>query len=190
MVLLQPHLTTSNTPPSTLDDDLNSLSLASPFGRPVVGERKRTDDHSHHPITLISSDAKKIIVSNREILYPSKFISAMLELDANAEKLKLDISVEQLSKILSWCEHYSKDTEEQNTNGYEQPLPLQKDLTEILSPWYITFTDLSDIELFRLAYASNYLDITPLIHLLTMRIAYNLRGLTDEEIRKVLNQEF
>jgi len=107
-------------------------------------------------------------------------LNAMCEDSQVTEKVPLlNVSTEELRKIIEFCSHYHKEP--------MTPIhaPFESDnIEDLVQCWYAEFvtkvTKSSQEELFRLVAAANYLDIKPLLDLTVVAVASLIKGASPE----------
>lgn len=87
-----------------------------------------------------------------------------------------------MERVVAWCEHHVKEA----PRPLEKPLPTSN-LRELVSEWDWEFVQTDQDVMFKLLLAANYLDINPLLMLMSARVASMIKGRTPEEIRATFN---
>ena len=94
-----------------------------------------------------------------------------------------NVSAAVLDKVIEYCQHHKDDpplSEEQ----------VEEKRREEITGWDSDFVNrLSQLELFELILAANFLDNQLLLDLTCKKVAFMIRGKTPEEIRKTFNIE-
>lgn len=68
------------------------------------------------------------------------------------------------------------------------PQPLRSNnMKDIVPEWDAAYVDIDQEQLFELLLAANYLDIAPLLNLVSAKVATLIKGKTAEEIRRTFN---
>ena len=136
-------------------------------------------------VILISSDSKRFEISAKaamrsEIIKESILDSKEDEIEFNVNKVNGDI----LKKIVEYLEHYKNEEPKE----VERPLK-SKDFKECVNEFDYQFV--SKIgnyeELKNLILSANFLNIKPLINLLSAYIAHKIKGINTSTIRNTFN---
>ena len=92
----------------------------------------------------------------------------------------MQLSSDILLLIVEFCEHY---LEEKMT---ELVPPLKRELDDIVQEWYVNFLKSKKVHenIFHLMMACNYLDIKPLLDLVSAYIVSGCKGKSVKEIRE------
>lgn len=132
-------------------------------------------------ITLVSNNGDGFEL-DIEMAKKSEVIREMLEnCDDSGEAVPLPtISSDQLRKVVQWLEQHKEDRMDRKEKDYN---------SDNIPEWDKTFFNLSQVELFDLILAANYLDIKDMLDLLAKSVANLMKGKTAEEIRETFNIE-
>ena len=100
-----------------------------------------------------------------------------------------EIPLEQISypilvKIKEYLEHY----EDKEPNQIAQPLP-KKDFKDCVDDWDYNFINLDNETIFEIMLAANFMDIQPLLDLTSAKIASEIKGKNEEQIRRLFHME-
>ena len=87
-----------------------------------------------------------------------------------------------LAKVIAYCQHYQTEP----MTEIIAPLPSVK-LEEIVQQWYCDFVKIENVMLFKLIAAANYMNIQPLLDLLTLAVSMTIKGKSADEIRKIFS---
>lgn len=131
-------------------------------------------------IKLVSMDDKEVQVA-KNVAELSVTIKNMLQDIGDTETpIPLpNISGNILVKIVEYCQHY-----------IDNPPAIEEDKekrSDNVSPWEQTFCQVSNVVLFDLILAANYLDIKPLLDVTCKTVANMIKGKSPEEIRKTFD---
>lgn len=136
-------------------------------------------------IVLISSNGDKYHLP-KNVASLSELVRTMTDNDMNESEEELEVPLlnvtsPTLEKIIQFLNYY-----------HEHPFPeiqkpLQGSIKDLVGEWYANYVDIKEDELFELINASNYMDISPLLHLGCATVASQIRGKTPEEIRTLFN---
>ena len=89
-----------------------------------------------------------------------------------------------LAKVIEFCQHYHTVDP---MSEIEKPLK-SGNMSEVVSKWYADYVDVNEKqELFHLIMAANYMDIKPLLELTAAKIASQIKGKAQQEIRETVN---
>eukprot|EP00092_Neocalanus_flemingeri_P024049 GFUD01026085.1.p1 GENE.GFUD01026085.1~~GFUD01026085.1.p1 ORF type:complete len:162 (+),score=62.91 GFUD01026085.1:81-566(+) len=134
-------------------------------------------------IKLVSNEGD-LFELDVEVAKKSEVIREMLEnCDDTGEDVPLPtISSDQLKKVVEWLEQHRGDLD--RLEGVEKDYN-----SDNIPEWDKKFFDLSQVELFDLILAANYLDIKAMLDLLAKSVANLMKGKTAEEIRETFNIE-
>ena len=121
-----------------------------------------------------------------EVAKKSEVIKEMLEnCDDSSEEVPLStISTYQLRKVVQWLEQHKNDAVLDRLMGEEKDYN-----SDNISEWDINFFSLSQVEVFDLILAANYLDIKDMLDILAKTVANMMKGKTAREIRETFNIE-
>ena len=133
-------------------------------------------------ITTSEGNKKEVKVG---VIKQSVLIRGLIDDTGIEEEIPLpNVKRATLDKIIEYCEHVS-------TNAppvIEKPL-RSANISDLVSPYYAKFIDVSNTELFDIILASNYLDIKSLLELSTAKVASVIKNKTVQEIRDFFNIE-
>ena len=130
-------------------------------------------------ITLVSSDGKKVEISNKAV-QRSVLVKGIIEdYPDDAEVPLNNVKSDILNKIKEYLEHY----ENTEPKEIERPLPSQN-FKECVDEWNYYYIDVDLDLIFELILGANYMDIKPLLELASAKVASIIKGKTTEEIRK------
>ena len=88
-----------------------------------------------------------------------------------------------LTKVVEYLNKYK----DENPRIVEKPLK-SNDLKEVLeNDWELNYLDINNDDIITLIGAANFMDIKPLIELISVKIACSIRGTTTESIIKDFN---
>lgn len=133
-------------------------------------------------ITTSEGNTKEVKVG---IIKQSVLIRGLIDDTGIEEDIPLpNVKRATLDKIITYCEHVASNT----PPTLEKPL-RSANLSDLVSPWYAQYIDVSNTELFDLILASNYLDIKSLLELSTAKVASVIKNKTVQEIRDFFNIE-
>jgi S-phase kinase-associated protein 1 len=108
------------------------------------------------------------------------FLSHYFDDDENPMQETIEIpkvSTPILGKVVDYCNHSIQEPMN------EIKIPLRKDkLSEIVQTWYSEFCNVEKDVLFDLVAAANYMDISPLLDLTTLAVAFHIKGQTGEQL--------
>jgi len=133
-------------------------------------------------VILESSDSQKIEIPRNRISPLSLLIREILE-DSNENQNTIPIPYEYylLNKVIEFCEYYSN-----NPHNFDINYINTSDINKLIPEWYCKFVDIDTEYLLKLINLSDYLNIDPLIDLLTLKVATLIKGKTPQEIRDIL----
>jgi len=136
-------------------------------------------------IRLVSNDGEMFQL-DIEVAKKSEVIKEMLEnCDDSSEDVPLPtISSDQLRKVVQWLEQHRGDVVMDRLKGEEKDYN-----SDNIPEWDKKFFNLSQVELFDLILAANYLDIKDMLDLLAKSVANMMKGKTAQEIRETFNIE-
>ena len=133
-------------------------------------------------ITLVSSDGKKVEISNKAV-QRSVLVKGIIEdYPDDAEVPLNNVKSDILNKIKEYLEHY----ENTEPKEIERPLPSQN-FKECVDEWDNNYIDVDLDLIFELILGANYMDIKPLLELASAKVASIIKGKTTEEIRQTLH---
>ena len=84
-----------------------------------------------------------------------------------------------LEKIIVYCKYINENA----LPVIPKPLPANKELSDVVDPWYADYINVEKKLLQDLMIATNFLDIPSLMDLCAAKYSTNIRGKTVEEIR-------
>ena len=135
-------------------------------------------------ITLISSELNHVKI-NLKAAVRSNLIKYLINDFPEAGDINLNgIKYEILLKIKEYLEHYEILEPKEIT----QPLP-KKDLRECIDSWDYEYINLENETIFEIMMAANFMDIQPLLELTCAKIASEIKGKNEEEIRNLFKME-
>ncbi len=133
-------------------------------------------------ITLVSSDGEKFQVSEKAARR-SQLIKGIIDDYPDDPEVPLhNVKSAILQRIISYLEYY-RDNEPREI---EKPLP-SNNFNDCVDAWDFQFIDLEIEVIFEIIFASNYMDIKPLLELASSKIASVIKGKSPEEIRRIFN---
>ena len=95
-----------------------------------------------------------------------------------------------LERIVNFLHHHLNETIADPIHMIEKPLPSNESAETIFGEWYdAQFKAINKEELFQLVMAANYLDIPILLQLFCTRVAFNMRSMSSQELKKFLEEE-
>ena len=120
-----------------------------------------------------------------KIISKSTLIKGLIEDAGTEDEIPIpNVKKEVLDKIIEYCTHIETNAPPE----IEKPLRSAA-ISDVVSPWFASFIDLPQAELFDLILAANYLDIKSLLELSTAKVASIIKNKTIPEIRKYFNIE-
>jgi len=137
-------------------------------------------------ITLVSPDGCKFVVKKR-VAKQSVVLQTIMEGDANATEIPLaeEAPRDVLEKIVQFLQHHDGNPMKEIVK------PIQSSImADLVSDWDSEFINVDSEFLYKLLKAANYLDIKPLMSLVSAKAATWIRGKTVEDIRaqfKIVN---
>jgi len=136
-------------------------------------------------IKLLSNEGE-LFELDLEVAKKSEVIREMLEnCDDSTEDVPLPtISSDQLRKVVQWLEQHSDDVVGGRLKGEDKDYN-----SDNIPEWDKKFFNLSQVELFDLILAANYLDIKDMLDLLAKSVANMMKGKSAQEIRDTFNIE-
>ena len=134
-------------------------------------------------LKLKANDGKVVEISNKAASR-SKVLKEMMNDYPEASEIPLnEVDGPTLFKVVDYLSKY-KDEEPRIV---EKPLK-SNDLKEVLqNDWEYNFLNIKNDAIISLMKASNFLDIKPLLELIAVKIACDIRGTTTESIVKCFN---
>lgn len=150
------------------------------------------EDTSELKVVLKSSDGKRFTISKAEASC-SIALRKMIEANPNSsatESINLpSLSGALLAKIIEWCRAHRHDQMETDPNGNSDATYQQGPGLE-LSAWDRNFLNsMSELELFQLLHAANYLDVRSLFNASCLTVAKSWEGKKVDEIRRMYQIE-
>jgi len=136
-------------------------------------------------IKLLSNEGE-LFELDLEVAKKSEVIREMLEnCDDSTEDVPLPtISSDQLRKVVQWLEQHRDDVVGGRLKGEDKDYN-----SDNIPEWDKKFFNLSQVELFDLILAANYLDIKDMLDLLAKSVANMMKGKSAQEIRDTFNIE-
>ena len=135
-------------------------------------------------LTFISSELNHLKV-NTKAAVRSNVIKYLVNDYPEIEEIPLkEIKYSTLLKVKEYLEHY-KDLEPKEIT---QPLP-QKDFKKCIDSWDYDYINLDNETIFEIMNAANFMDIKPLLDLTCAKIASEIKGKNEEEIRRLFKME-
>ncbi|EFO83072.1 hypothetical protein GCK72_024216 [Caenorhabditis remanei] len=127
---------------------------------------------------LESSDGKEVLFSETAIKQSKTLSDLLVTLGNTDEVIPMEIIKETpLKKVAAWCEHHKGEeiptAEESNPRMVEVP------------EWDRDFLKMSNMELYDLICAANYLDIKRLLNYSCKIVSEMCTGKTAEELRQI-----
>ena len=95
-----------------------------------------------------------------------------------------EVNYDTLLKIKDYLEHY----EDSEPKEISQPLP-KKDFIDCVDNWDYDYININEEKIFEIMLAANFMDIQPLLDLTCAKIASEIKGKNDEEIRRLFKFE-
>eukprot|EP00090_Calanus_glacialis_P032823 TRINITY_DN54360_c0_g1_i1.p1 TRINITY_DN54360_c0_g1~~TRINITY_DN54360_c0_g1_i1.p1 ORF type:complete len:163 (+),score=71.73 TRINITY_DN54360_c0_g1_i1:38-526(+) len=134
-------------------------------------------------IKLLSNEGEGFELDT-EVAKKSEVIKEMLEnCDDSSEDVPLPtISSDQLRKVVQWLEQHRGDVVMDRLKGEDRDYN-----SDNIPEWDKKFFNLSQVELFDLILAANYLDIKDMLDLLAKSVANMMKGKTAQEIRETFS---
>ena len=134
-------------------------------------------------ITLISSDLNPIEIKTKAAMR-SNLIKNLIEDYPQGNYPMNEVNYETLLKVKDYLDHY----ENLEPKEISQPLP-KKDFIDCVDNWDYDYININKEKIFEIMLAANFMDIQPLLDLTCAKIASEIRGKNEEDIRKVFNFE-
>lgn len=132
-------------------------------------------------LILISSENISFTIP-KKVVYVSKLVSMMLDVDQDEDEIYLNVASHVLAKIVQFMIYHCD-----NPPKYiERPLK-STNLEDIIHPWDLEFINVDNGMLCELIIAANYMDIPPLLDLLCAKVALMTQNKTPEQIQEIFN---
>ena len=134
-------------------------------------------NHDNEEIILISSESNPVEIKAKAAKRSNLIKEFIKDFPENNIPLN-SINYKTLLKIKEYLEHY----ENSEPKEIRQPLP-KKDFKNIVDSWDYNFIDLQNETIFEIMLAANYMDIRPLLNLTCAKIASEITGKNEQQIR-------
>ena len=134
-------------------------------------------------ITLISSDLNSVEIKAKAAMR-SNLIKNLIEDYPQGNYPMNEVNYETLLKVKDYLDHY----ENSEPKEISQPLP-KKDFIDCVDNWDYDYININKEKIFEIMLAANFMDIQPLLDLTCAKIAAEIRGKNEEDIRRVFNFE-
>ena len=134
-------------------------------------------------ITLISSDLNSVEIKTKAAMR-SNLIKNLIEDYPQGNYPMNEVNYETLMKVKDYLDHY----ENSEPKEISQPLP-KKDFIDCVDNWDYDYININKEKIFEIMLAANFMDIQPLLDLTCAKIASEMRGKNEEDIRRVFNFE-
>lgn len=187
--VIENHTSVSENEPSQKEDE-NTKQEAPDISIPddIIKDKGDQRIVKLRPRDATEDNDDKIICITREAVKQSKLINEMLQEDDDdvAEVPLMEIDFETLQKVVMFMKHHEHDP----MTMIPAPLP-KSELTNYVSSWDYFFVNhrqkdkpnwLDGPPLLALGFASDYLDIPPLLELVGAMIASVIRDMEPDEI--------
>ena len=130
-------------------------------------------------VKLMTSDGELVEVE-KDVAQHSVLIRGIIEDSGAEEDIPLPhVNKAILEKIIVYCKYINENT----LPVIPKPLPANKELSDVVDPWYADYINVEKKLLQDLMIATNFLDIPSLMDLCAAKYSTNIRGKTVEEIR-------
>jgi len=180
---------TSTSPTTTaMELDLTVTVTATDIGSldPTDHEAKKKDPVAKIPVTCPDSTVCSVTLT-RSACQLSVLFQGILE-DPDCHEIHLNvqgITPKFLNEVLRWMEYH----ETVPVVVPKQPLS-STNLADLLPEWDAKFADRDSMDdVFEIMVHANYLQVTPLVHIMCAQVASKLKGRTPDEIMKTFNIE-
>ena len=134
-------------------------------------------NQDNEEIILISSESNPVEIKAKAAKRSNLIKEFIKDFPENNIPLN-SINYKTLLKIKEYLEHY----ENSEPKEIRQPLP-KKDFKNIVDSWDYNFIDLQNETIFEIMLAANYMDIRPLLNLTCAKIASEITGKNEQQIR-------
>ena len=134
-------------------------------------------NQDNEEIILISSESNPVEIKAKAAKRSNLIKEFIQDFPENNIPLN-SINYKTLLKIKEYLEHY----ENSEPKDIRQPLP-KKDFKNIVDSWDYNFIDLQNETIFEIMLAANYMDIRPLLNLTCAKIASEITGKNEQQIR-------
>ena len=140
-------------------------------------------NHEKETITLISSDSNSVDIKTKAALR-SNLLKNLIEDYPSGNYPINEVNYDTLLKIKDYLEHY----EDSEPKEISQPLP-KKDFIDCVDNWDYDYININEEKIFEIMIAANFMDIQPLLDLTCAKIASEIKGKNEEEIRRLFKFE-
>ena len=134
-------------------------------------------NQDNEEIILISSESNPVEIKAKAAKRSNLIKEFIKDFPENNIPLN-SINYKTLLKIKEYLEHY----ENSEPKEIRQPLP-KKDFKNIVDSWDYNFIDLQNETIFEIMLAANYMDIRPLLNLTCAKIASEITGKNELQIK-------
>ena len=134
-------------------------------------------NQENEEIILISSESNPVEIKAKAALHSNLIKDFIKDFPENNIPLN-SINYKTLLKIKEYLEHY----ENSEPKEIRQPLP-KKDFKNIVDIWDYNFIDLQNETIFEIMLAANFMDIRPLLNLTCAKIASEITGKNELQIK-------
>ena len=132
------------------------------------------------PVTLISSDEMCKITLEPSVLNISKYVKTICDVDNTVTEIKLDkVDGETLEHIVEFMKHF----EIEKFTEFPSPIYSNDFAYECKIQWYIDYTNTFSVQkLLEIMCGANYMEITPLINLIGLKIATLVKDKSQKDL--------
>ena len=134
-------------------------------------------NQDNEEIILISSESNPVEIKAKAAKRSNLIKEFIKDFPENNIPLN-SINYKTLLKIKEYLEHY----ENSEPKEIRQPLP-KKDFKNIVDSWDYNFIDLQNETIFEIMLAANFMDIRPLLNLTCAKIASEITGKNELQIK-------
>ena len=133
-------------------------------------------------IKIKTNDGKEVDLSSKAALR-SGLLKGMMDDYQDATEFSLNnVDGDTLVRVKDYLTHYQNE----EPKIIEKPLK-SNDFKDLANEWDYKFLDLNDNDILAIIKAANFMDIKPLLELVSVKITCKLRGTTTQSIRKDFN---
>ena len=131
-------------------------------------------------VRLVTSD-DEVVEVEKDVAKKCMLLKGQIEdNEDNEEDIPLPhVNKAILEKIIVYCKYINENA----LPVIPKPLPANKELSDVVDPWYADYINVEKKLLQDLMIATNFLDIPSLMDLAAAKYSTNIRGKTVEEIR-------